>query len=106
MAIQGKQSSNVGYIRFGNDTNDFGWDGTKLSYNGVHFRNSRLGVGQNNPQVEFHVGRNANSSRTLGSAPARIMLEQTNNNNWSGGEAAGEILFKKGDDIFLSLIHI
>ena len=103
LAISGKQSSTIGKIRFGNDTNDFGWDGTKLSYNGVHFRNSRLGVGQNNPQVEFHVGRNANASSTLGSAPARIMLEQTNNTNWSGGEAAGEILFKKGDDIFAAI---
>ena len=103
MAISGKQSSTIGKIRFGNDTNDFGWDGTKLSYNGVHFRNSRLGVGQNDPQVEFHVGRNAAASGTLGSAPSRIMLEQTNNTNWSGGEAAGEILFKKGDDIFAAI---
>ena len=31
------------------------------------------------------------------------MLEQTNNTNWSGGEAAGEILFKKGDDIFAAV---
>ncbi len=103
LALQGKGSSSVGYIRFGNDSNDFGWDGTKLSYSGVHFRNSRLGVGQNDPQVEFHVGRNASASSTLGSAPSRIMLEQTNNNNWSGGEAAGEILFKKGGDIFAAI---
>ena len=103
LSIKGRNSSSVGYIRFGNDSNDFGWDGTKLSYSGVHFRSSRLGVGQNDPQVEFHVGRNASASSTLGSAPARIMLEQTNNNNWSGGEAAGEVLFKKGDDIFAAI---
>ena len=103
LAIQGKQSSSVGYIKFGNDTNAFGWDGTYLSYGNVFFRNSRLGVGENDPEVEFHVGRNVAANGTLGSAPARIMLEQKNNTNWSGGEAAGEILFKKGDDIFAAI---
>ena len=89
LALQGKNNSSVGYIRFGNDTGDLGWNGTHLSYGSVYFRNNRLGVGQDNPQTEIHVGRNVAASSTLGSAPARIMLEQTNNTNWS-----------------LSLIHI
>ena len=103
LALQGKNNSSVGYIRFGNDTGDLGWNGTHLSYGGVYFRSDRLGVGQDNPQTEVHVGRNASASGTLGSAPSRIMLEQTNNTDWSGGEAAGEILFKKGDDIFAAI---
>ena len=54
LALQGKQSSSVGYIKFGNDTNAFGWNGTHLSYNNVYFRNGRLGIGTDNPSVSLH----------------------------------------------------
>ena len=47
--LRGKQSSTVGYIRFGTDSNSFGWNGTHLSYNNVYFRNGRIGIGDSNP---------------------------------------------------------
>jgi len=34
MSLKGQQASTSGYIRFGGDTNAFGYDGTKLSYAG------------------------------------------------------------------------
>lgn len=34
MSLKGQQSATSGYIRFGGDTNAFGYDGTKLSYAG------------------------------------------------------------------------
>jgi len=34
MSLKGQQSSTSGYIRFGGDSNSFGYDGTKLSYAG------------------------------------------------------------------------
>ena len=49
LALQGKQSSSVGYIKFGNDSNAFGYNGTYLSYNNVTFRNGRIGIGDTNP---------------------------------------------------------
>lgn len=58
-----------------------------------------VGIGIDNPQSILHVGRNANASSVLGQSPAALMLEQTNNENWSLGEAAAEIIFKKGNDI-------
>ena len=54
LALQGKQSSSVGYIKFGNDTNAFGWNGTHLSYNNVYFRNGRIGITTDNPSVSLH----------------------------------------------------
>ena len=58
-----------------------------------------MGIGTSDPEKLLHVASPRNASVTLGDAPAVLMLEQANNNNWSYGEAAGEILFKKGDDI-------
>ena len=56
LSIKGRSSGSVGYIRFGTDGNDFGWDGTSLSYNNVHFRGGRLGIGTNDPQANFSAG--------------------------------------------------
>ena len=50
--LRGKQNS-IGFIRFGNDSNSFGWNGTHLSYNNVYFRNGRLGIGDSNPGVSL-----------------------------------------------------
>ena len=58
-ALRGKQNSNVGYIRFGNDSNSFGWNGTHLSYNNVYFRNGRIGIGDSNPSVSLQSSGNA-----------------------------------------------
>ena len=53
LSIKSKNDSNQGYIRFGNDTNYFGWNGTYLSYNNVYFRNGRLGIGDSNPGISL-----------------------------------------------------
>jgi hypothetical protein len=55
LSVIGKGNANTGYIRFGNDTRDFGWDGTSLSYGGVYFRSSRLGIGVTNPLTNIHI---------------------------------------------------
>ena len=64
LSVKGRNSGSVGYIRFGTDSNDFGWNGTHLSYNNVYFRNGRLGVGDSNPgsPLEIVAEGNANSS--------------------------------------------
>jgi len=70
LSLKGRQNSNVGYIRFGNDSNSFGWNGTHLSYNNVYFRNGRLGIGDSDPAVSLEssgdaifgsTGRSANT---------------------------------------------
>ena len=48
LSIKGRQDSNQGYIRFGNDSNSFGWNGSYLQYNNVTFRNGRIGIGETN----------------------------------------------------------
>ena len=53
LSIKGRNSSSQGYIRFGNDSNSFGYNGTYLSYNNVYFRNGRLGIGDSNPGVSL-----------------------------------------------------
>jgi len=70
-----------------------------LSNNGIHTSNGNVGIGTAEPRYNLHVAKNASASATLGGAPAVLMLEQSNNLNWSGGQAAAEILFKKGGDI-------
>ena len=56
LSIKGRNNGNVGNIRFGNDSNNLGWDGTSLSYNNVYFRGGRLGIGTSNPQANFSAG--------------------------------------------------
>ena len=57
LAIQGKQSSSVGYIKFGNDSRAFGWNGTHLSYNNVYFRSGYIGIGESNPGSPLIIKR-------------------------------------------------
>ena len=57
LALQGKQSSSVGYIKFGNDSNAFGWNGTHLSYNNVYFRSGYIGIGEENPGSPLIIKR-------------------------------------------------
>ena len=68
LAIQGKGSSSVGFIKFGNDTNAFGWNGTHLSYNNVFFRNGRLGIGDSNPGISLQSTGDAAFGTTSRSA--------------------------------------
>ena len=55
LSIKGRNSGTVGYIRFGTDSNDLGWNGTYLSYNNVYFRNGRLGIGDSNPGSPLEI---------------------------------------------------
>ena len=68
LKISGRQNSNVGSIRFGNDSNDFGWNGTYLSYNNITFRGGRLGIGETNPAARIHVDEGGNTGDGDGSA--------------------------------------
>ena len=58
LSIKGKGDSNSGYIRFGNDTKDFGWNGTYLNYDDSFFRNQRIGIGQSDPQASIDISQN------------------------------------------------
>jgi len=62
LSIKGRNSGSVGYIRFGTDTNDFGWNGTHLSYNNVYFRNGRLGIGDSNPGSPLEIVNQGDSA--------------------------------------------
>ncbi|MDD5692205.1 MAG: hypothetical protein PHP10_03390 [Candidatus Omnitrophica bacterium] len=68
------------------------------SYQDLYVANE-LGIGTADPLYSLHIAKDAPASTTLGGAPAVLMLEQSNNTNWSDGQAAAEILFKKGGDI-------
>ena len=59
LAIKGRNSSSQGFIRFGNDSNSFGYNGTYLSYNNVYFRNGRIGIGDSNPGVSLQSTQDA-----------------------------------------------
>jgi hypothetical protein len=70
-----------------------------LSDDVIHASEGMLGIGTTNPEHNLHIAQNSAASAALGEAPAVLMLEQSNDLNWSGGQAAAEILFKKGGDI-------
>ena len=57
LALKGKGSSSVGYVKFGNDSNAFGWNGTHLSYNNVYFRSGYIGIGESNPGAPLEIKR-------------------------------------------------
>jgi len=71
LSVRGRQNSNSGFIRFGNDGNSFGYNGTYLSYNNVYFRNGRIGIGQSNPSYSIdsnesvRFGTQTKSSNTV-----------------------------------------
>ena len=100
LAIQGKQSSTVGYIKFGNDTNAFGWNGTYLNYNNVTFRNGRIGIGDTNPGVSVQstgdavfgtASRSANTFvRALAGDSNQAGFEAYGNNQGTGFFYAGQ----------------
>ena len=61
--IKGKQNSSVGYLRFGNDSNSLGWNGSYLNYNNVTFRNGRIGIGDTNPGSPLEIVRQGSGSQ-------------------------------------------
>ena len=58
LSVQGKGAATTGYVRFGNDTRDLGWNGTYLSYDDTFFRNGRIGIGQSDPQTSIDISQN------------------------------------------------
>jgi len=87
LALQGKQSSSVGYIKFGNDSNAFGWNGTHLSYNNVYFRNGRIGIGTDNPSVSLDATGDGVFGTTSGGD--RYVRVLSSSSNQAGFEAYG-----------------
>ena len=71
LSLQGRNSSSVGYIKFGNDGNAFGYNGTYLSYNNVYFRNGRIGVGDSNPGSPLELVAEGNASSSTAFADFR-----------------------------------
>ena len=136
LAIQGKQNSNIGKINFGNDPNDFGWNGTHLSYNNVYFRNGRIGIGTDNPSVSLHsndgdaiFGSTGSGNRYVrvlsgsayqagfeaygaGQGTGYLYVGQSISYGggiaYNGDNSPGAFNSEQGDDItfYLSLIHI
>jgi hypothetical protein len=94
LSIKGRNSSSQGYIRFGNDSNSFGYNGTYLSYNNVYFRNGRLGIGDSNPGVSLtssgdaqfgSTGRSANTTvRALAGDSYQCGFEAYGSNQGTG----------------------
>ena len=85
--MRGKQNSAVGFIRFGTDSNSFGWNGTHLSYNNVYFRNGRIGIGTDNPAVSLDTTGDGVFGTTSGGD--RYVRVLSSSSNQSGFEAYG-----------------
>ena len=85
--LRGKQNSAVGFIRFGTDSNSFGWNGTHLSYNNVYFRNGRIGIGTDNPAVSLDTTGDGIFGTTSGGD--RYVRVLSSSSNQSGFEAYG-----------------
>ena len=71
LSIQGRNSASVGYIRFGNDSNSFGYNGTYLNYNNVTFRSGRVGIGDTNPGSPLEIVAEGNASSATAFADFR-----------------------------------
>jgi len=72
LSVKGKQDSNSGYLRFGNDTNDFGYNAANLVYGNVRFTTSKVSIG-NAAAVQtdailrlLNAGTDANDVNALG----------------------------------------
>ena len=100
LSVKGRQDSNQGYIRFGNDSNSFGWNGTYLQYNNVTFRSGRIGIGETNPLCRLHVDEGGNTSDGDGSASMTAngnesMIIQTDT-AFTVGHTLGSIVWRVG----------
>ena len=83
-----QSSSSQGYIRFGNDGNSFGYNGSYLSYNNVYFRNGRIGIGQSNPGYSIDSNESARFG-TTSKASDTVVLAHAGDSNKCGFEAYG-----------------
>ena len=88
LAIKGRNSSSQGFIRFGNDGNSFGYNGTYLSYNNVYFRNGRLGIGQSNPSYSIDSNESVRFG-TTSKASDTVVLAHAGDSYKCGFEAYG-----------------
>ena len=100
LSVKGRQDSNQGYIRFGNDSNSFGWNGTYLQYNNVTFRSGRIGIGETNPLCRLHLDEGGNTSDGDGSASMTAngnesMIIQTDT-AFTVGHTLGSIVWRVG----------
>ena len=102
-ALKGKGDGNQGFIRFGNDSNSLGWNGTYLSYNNVYFRNGRIGIGDSNPGSPLEIVRQGSGSQLFadfrdgrsgyhritfggdGSSPFMTFSDTDNDSGWQLG---------------------
>ena len=88
LSLKGRQSSSQGYIRFGNDGNSFGYNGTYLSYNNVYFRNGRIGIGQSDPGYSIDSNESVRFG-TTSKASDTVVLVNAGDSNKCGFEAYG-----------------
>ena len=88
LSIKGKNSSSQGYIRFGNDSNSFGYNGTYLSYNNVYFRNGRIGIGQSDPGMSLDSNESARFG-TVSKASNTVVRVHAGDSYQCGFEAYG-----------------
>ena len=100
LSVKGRQDSNQGYIRFGNDSNSFGWNGSYLQYNNVTFRSGRIGIGETNPLCRLHLDEGGNTSDGDGSASMTAngnesMIIQTDT-AFTVGHTLGSIVWRVG----------
>jgi len=70
LGIKGVQNSGLGFIRFGSDTNQIGYDGTRLNYGGGFYLNGQL-------QVAGQIYSDLNSTNIV----APIVPRNLNNTN-------------------------
>ena len=99
LALQGKNNSSVGYIRFGSDTKYFGYSGTYLWYGTSNvnttmvWRGETVGIGNlaNNPSALLHLYTNTGNAELRLSAgttgvnqSADPLIRMTGENNGTG----------------------
>ena len=100
LALQGKNSSSQGYVRFGNDSKYFGYTGTYLYYGTSNtnttmvWRGENVGIGNqaNNPSTLLHLNSDSGSTAELritasgssGSADPQIRFTGQNNSTGEG----------------------
>jgi hypothetical protein len=107
LGIKGKQSSNAGYIQFGNDTRYLGWDGTSFFYDTIHFRSGQIGVGTNNPSTALHIFKDRSASgdwmtlEVMDTYTRKIRFRESDSNSYGafvGYDAQANVWFVEGNN--------
>jgi hypothetical protein len=95
MSLKGQQSATSGYIRFGGDTNSFGYDGTKLSYAGSLTTSGLTLTGANSP-ITLPTGGNGTSGQVLTSAGSGATPTWTTISSFTGGTLTSSLTLRSG----------